>query len=176
MTLPPVQPGDILAVRTPPTIWGALIRIGAALAGKPNLDDHIVVVTQVQDGVTLGVEGAPGGVRRVDVARYDGPYVFSNVRQPKTQAQRAQVAELAQAMLGTPYDWVGIADDTLQALHLERRRVDDDYPADKAPGHVVCSSLAAWIYGRVGLDHPTGPARWTTPGDWTEWMLANGWR
>lgn len=171
----PVQPGDILAVRTSPSIWGCLIRLGAALRGRPPLDDHIVIVTDVSGDVVQGIEGRPSGVGRVDCGKYDGPYVYTNAQQVKTPNQRIEIARLATAMIGTPYDWIAIADDTLQALHLERKRVDDDY-GTAAPGHVVCSSLAAWIYHQVGLEHPQGPARWCTPGDWTDWMLANGWR
>lgn len=171
-----VQPGDVLVVRTPPTIFGWLIRFGAALRGRPNLDDHVVIAHHLDDaGVLWGIEGRPGGVGWVDVAVYSGPYVFSNADQTKTQAQRAEVCELAKAALGTPYDWVAILDDAADTLGLGELWPCRDY-GSQPPGHVVCSSLAAWIYGRVGLDHPAGAARWSTPSDWTDWILRRGWQ
>jgi hypothetical protein len=41
---------------------------------------------------------------------------------------------------------------------------------------VVCSSLAAWVYDRVGLAAPH-PADWqhVTPGDWAAFIAAAKW-
>jgi hypothetical protein len=89
----------------------------------------------------------------------------------------------AAKLTGTPYDWVGIAEDDLDALHLDDMAAAVDrlwaWPThgDLLPGHVVCSSSWAWLYAARSLAHPkVARLRATTPGDW--WAYNNGelWR
>jgi hypothetical protein len=169
--------GDVLAVSTSNSnVVEEVIKIGGVLAAGSGLDNHVVVMHHWTDGVPWGVEGKPGGVGWADLRRYlHDPYTVGNPGQPKSDAQRAEVARLAETMLGTPYDWAAIADDGLTALHLPRL-FSEDWSGEGAPGHVVCSSLAAWLYRRVGLAHPgVHPDRLTTPSDWTEFCLTATW-
>lgn len=167
--------GDLLVVRG--TDWAArLIRLGAALLDEPNLDNHVAIVHhQDANGTWWVVEGRPGGVGWADARNYlASKYTTDNVGQSKTDDQRAQIATVAQGMLGTPYDWAGIAKDAMDAL-----RIGDlwkqNWNGQGPPGHVVCSSLAAWVYQHVGLDIPTiHEPRDTTPGDWEQFILTHG--
>lgn len=173
------QPGDILAVRSPGTA-GRLIRFGAAMrelvtnSAEPNLDNHIAVVHHTDKAGTLWcLEGRPGGVGWRDSSDYlKSPWTVSNVGQPKTAAQRKTVCDGAEAMIGTEYDWVGIAADAASALDLGALF----HPRfGQVPGHVVCSSLAAWLYGKAGLDKPAGD-REVSPADWTGWIIQHGYQ
>lgn len=170
-----LQPADVVAVRTGgwPARW---IRLGSALRGQPNLDNHIVVVDHKDAHGTLwGLEGRPGGVGWVDVSRYFtgpyGAYAVSNVYQPKTDAQRLVVCTTMRAMVGTDYDWRAIVEDGAhEDLHLP------DPWAEKwngtVPGHVVCSSLAAYGYHKAKLDEPsTADLAHMEPSDWTQFCL-----
>jgi hypothetical protein len=178
-----LQPGDVIAVRTPPGRWwdrwaSGLIRFGAALHGQDNLVDHVAIVHHTDPaGVLWGIEGRPGGVGWVEVARYDNRYLSSNAEQHKTDEQRAQVCLTAVGLLGTAYDWTAILGDAAAALRLNALWRERD-PGDLAPGHVVCSSLAAWIYRKVGLTGPGslgGNVLYVTPADWAEYFLSHGW-
>jgi hypothetical protein len=171
------QPGDILAVRSPGTA-ARLIRFGAAMrelvsgSAEPNLDNHIAVVHHTDKAGTLWcLEGRPSGVGWRDSSDYlRSPWTVSNVGQPKTAAQRKTVCDGAEAMIGTEYDWVGIAADAASALDLGALF----HPRfGQVPGHVVCSSLAAWLYGKAGLDKPAGGDRECSPGDWLAFIIGH---
>ena len=169
-----LAPGDVLAVRTG-GVAASLIRFGAAIEGEPDLDNHVAVVHHVTAGVTWCIEGRPGGVGWADAEKYlASRWTVTNALQPKTAEQRTQVMAAMVLALGTPYDWAAIADDALTALRLPElwgERWDSQVPA-----HVVCSSLAAWGYGKAGLARPSahdGPR--TTPADWTEFDLMHAW-
>lgn len=175
--MPDLQPADVVAVRTGgAAAWW--IRFGSALRNQPNLDNHIVVVHHRDASGTLwGIEGRPGGVGWVDVSVYYsgvwGSYALSNIRQPKSASQRDGVCKTAEAMLHTPYDWPGIAEDALEDLHLP------ELWAEKwngtTPGHVVCSSLASWAYSQYKLAAPkTADPRHIEPSDWAEFIIAGG--
>ena len=175
-----VQPGDVLVVRTPaPTWWdrtaSRLIRLGAALRDRPNLDNHVAVMHHTDAaGTPWGIEGRPGGVGWVDLRPYDNPYLLTNAAQPKTDAQRHQVRQAAVGMLGVGYDWAAIGMDTADALGLDHLWRAHDW-GNQPPAHVVCSSLGAWVYHHAGLAEPNTPMLTTTPGDWADWILRRGW-
>lgn len=182
--IPPLQPGDVCAVRTGG--WAAWwIRLGSALRGQPNLDNHIIVVDHIAaNGVIWGIEGRPGGVGPADVSQYftgvNGSYAVTNVLQPKTQAQRTLVVAAMRHLAGTPYDWPAIAEDGIQDLHLgsleELLKLEDLWSekgwGNGVPGHVVCSSAAIWGYRQGRLLAPeTADMRHTEPSDWTQFSL-----
>lgn len=171
----PVQPGDVLAVRSK-GFSSAAIRLGAALLGEPNLENHIAVVHHVDDaGTTWCVEGRPGGVGWRDARDYLGSrWTMSNATESKSGRQRDLVRTAVFAALGTKYDWEGIAADAATALRLPD--LWREKWGGKVPGHVVCSSLAAWAYQRAGLPYPVvhDLAR-TTPADWSELIIERGW-
>jgi hypothetical protein len=167
-----LRPGDVLAVRG--HSWEAeVIRIGEELAGKPGLDNHVAVMSHWQGDVPWGLEGKPGGVGWRDLRTYiASAWTVNNCGQPRrTDAARQRVADRAKAMLGTPYDWRSIADDALRAFHMADLWASDWHGL--APGSVVCSSFAAWLYEQEGWAHPACPDRDTEPGDWDEFAVAN---
>jgi hypothetical protein len=77
-----------------------------------------------------------------------------------------------QTMLGTPYDWAAIVADGGADLHLDTAWL----PVwnGTVPGHVVCSSLAAYAYGKAGLPGPAG-GRQVQPADWDTFILTRAW-
>jgi len=170
-----LQPGDVIAVRTS-GFGGFAIRLGAALTGKPNLQNHIAIVHHTDAARTLWcIEGRPGGVGWADATRYlASPWTVSNALQPKSPAQRLIVTQGAVALIGTDYDWSAIAADAAADLDLSGLW----HPAfgKLAPGHVVCSSLAEWLYLKALLQCPLRrAAREVQPADWTEFFISKGW-
>jgi hypothetical protein len=173
-----VDIGDVLVTREGPWWVSAAIRFGARLRNRPGHCNHVIVVHHRDEAGTLwGIEGRPGGVGWRDLSGpLSWPLTNANNHQPKTDEQRAQLADIMVEMLGRPYDWRGIAEDTRQALGrswgiaIAREWKDGD-----VPGEVVCSSLADYAYERVGLQNPGGGkiTRGTTPGDW-DWFMIDG--
>src|SRR5262245_35268386 len=170
-----VQPGDVLAVRGG-GLPGVLIRFAAALRGQPNLDGHIAVVHHVTGGVTWCIEGRAGRVGWRDARDYlASGWTVTNAAQPKTADQRNAVCGAVKAAIGVPYDWDAIAKDAADAIGLSRIWASEKW-GPSPPGHVVCSSLAAWAYFKAGLARPmTHPAPETTPADWVEFVMTRGW-
>jgi cell wall-associated NlpC family hydrolase len=171
-----LAPGDLLIVDG---TAGAskLIEIGAVLDGDPAAS-HVAIYHHTDaHGTAWAVEGRPGGVGWRDAHDYDtDPRTLTNAAQPKTPAQRTEICMYAVKLLGTGYDWIGgIAEDAALALHLPQLWTPD--PASgQVPAHVVCSSLAAWVYDRAGLDAP-GRGDWehVTPGAWALFIGQRGW-
>lgn len=174
------QPGDVLAV-IGGGVGGWLIGVGQAMAGKPVLGTHVVVIThQDVKGRWIGIQGEPGGVALCDVTPYlTDDRVRSNNRQPRLNDNGQLTAFLAGCAksLGLPYDWVGIADDIAGVLvpdlsaEIGRLWRWPDPASGLLPGHVVCSSLAAMLYElpAVSWKHPDlGKERLCTPADWWE--------
>lgn len=173
VTIQELKPGDVLAVRTP-GIPGELIRIGEEMSGKPGLESHIAMMHHWLDGVPWGLEGRPGGVGWADLRGYlASPFTVSNAGQPgRDDAGRSAVASEALHLIGSAYDWAAVADDTLRAFgmaDLFGRTLDGT-----VPGHLVCSSYAAFLYGRAGWDHPAVPDRDCEPADWLDFIMEHG--
>lgn len=167
-----VGPGDVLVTRS--RGWVArLIRARAAVLGKPSIDNHVAVLHHLdRAGTWWAIEGRPDGIGWADA----GPYLadrhtVTNVGQPKTARQRAQIINAAEDMLGVAYDWRAVLTDALMVAHLESL-TNAPWPDPDAPGHLVCSSLAAYLYRRAGLDHPHDRRpRYVTPADWAEFII-----
>jgi hypothetical protein len=170
-----IEVGDVLVTRG--TDWAArLIRLGAALLDEPNLDNHVAIAHHKDaNGVWWVVEGRPGGVGWADAHNYlASPYTTNNIGQSKTAAQRDQIATVAMGMLGTPYDWTGIVADAMSAVGVQDAWAQN-WKGQGPPGHVVCSSLAAWVYLKAGLEVPTAhEPRQTTPADWEQFIIQGG--
>ena len=174
MTALPCAPGDVLAVRS--TGWpGRLIRLGAALRDTPNLDNHIAVVHHTDAKGTIWVyEGRPGGVAQQDATAYlNSRWTITNAAQPKTDAQRAAVTATMDALFGTAYSWDAIAADAATDLGMTLPGWDPSWHGT-VPGHVVCSSLAAYGYTKAGLACPPGE-RGCQPAAWTTWIITRAW-
>lgn len=181
-------PGDVLAVWTGSHLAEDLIRVGEALEGKPAVANHVILVThQDQVGRWIGIQGQPGGVGPVDCTPFlNDARTESNNAQPRANdtGQLTNLLASAAKSLGIAYDWVGIAEDGLDALHLHDLSADIDHlwrwPSDHnlLPGHVVCSSLVAMLYDLpdVGWAHPDlGSERTCEPADWWQWSQDSGW-
>lgn len=181
------QPGDVLAVAGG-GVGGWLVSVSQALAGKPSLAQHVVIVThQDVKGRWIGIEGRPGGVGPRDITPYlTDSRVRSNYLQPRLNDHGQLTAFLAGATksLGLQYDWAGIAEDVSRVVTPDLSAAIDDlwrWPSDKnlLPGHVVCSSLAAMLYDlpAVGWKHPNlGHERMCEPADWWNWADGEQWR
>jgi hypothetical protein len=189
MPTTPAAPGDVLAVWTGNGPIQDLIRVGEALQGKPAVANHVIVVThQDQLGRWMGIQGQPGGVGLADCTPFlSDNRTMSNHGQPKQDNHGQLTSFLASAAksLGIGYDWVGIAEDTLDALdvHDLSELIDPlwRWPSQHnlLPGHVVCSSLAAMLYDLPSVDwaHPDlGDERECEPADWWQWSQAQAWK
>lgn len=168
--------GDVLAVRTGGLAAWA-IRFGARLRGLPSSVNHIAIMTHWTDGVPYGIEGRPGGVGWVDLRSYlASPATVSNQGQPRTPEQRSAVRDALTALVGTPYDFAAIAADALDDLDLPALWAED-WDGKGTPGHVVCSSLAAYVYGRAGLARPLGSTdgRRVQPAHWADFIQRKAW-
>jgi cell wall-associated NlpC family hydrolase len=176
----PLLMGDVLCTRSDSKV-GKTIRFGAAVLGKPNTVNHVAIyMGPGADGRDRVIEGRPGGVGWKDAAGYiKDNWTMDNRDQPKTPAQREQVCAAATAMLGTKYDWVGIGQNAMEAIRAPDLYRSKEWAHSASPDHVVCSSLADWVYGQVGLANPGKTQKGdkiTTPGDWAEFITTEGWK
>jgi hypothetical protein len=169
-----LAPGDLLLTRSKTGVAGRVIRLGACIRDLPGLHNHVAVYTHDTDGVPWGLEGKPGGVGWVDLRRYlADPWTVNNAGQPKAEGQRATIVAAVRAMLGAQYDWSAIAADAAMAIGMP----DLLKSGPVIPGHVVCSSLAAWAYRQAELDAPAPPPEWrtVTPAAWEVLIIEKGW-
>ena len=177
-------PGDVLAVWSGSSPWDNLIRAGEALRGLPAVANHVIVVThQDTQGRWIGIQGQPGGVGLADCTQVlSSSYTRSNHAQLRLDDRRQYDRFLAGCAksLGVAYDWVGIAEDALDDAHVPDLAAAIDplwrWKPGQVPGHVVCSSLAAMLYGQVGWAHPDlGTERVCQPADWWKWSDGQEW-
>ncbi|MGH3631838.1 MAG: hypothetical protein ACRDRL_30915 [Sciscionella sp.] len=150
-------------------VFGALIRLGARLRGRPHRDNHVAIVVDAAGGI---VEARPEGVRRGSISEYSSKYSLTNVNQPKTTDQRSQVAAVALSLLDHGYDWAAISADVTNVFDIDDPLVKD-WADGTTPARFVCSSLAAYVYTKAGLDCPKG-GRFCTPGDWARFVGEHG--
>lgn len=172
-------PGDVLLTRG--SAWTSrLIRFGAALLGRPNLHNHVIVFHHYDAlGVPWGIEARAEGVGWIDLTHtLKSRWLASNADQPKTAADREFICNTVEAIIGTPYDWAAIVADAFEALHINRFWQAEEFPEDgRLPYGTVCSALADWAYEQRGLDNPGGATktRLTSPADWTAFIATRDW-
>lgn len=174
------QAGMVLCVRTPGFAAEA-IRFGEMLIGENDLENHVAVLDhQDNTGRWWAIEGRPGGVGWRDAGTYlTSRWTISNQSQPLTEAQRTDICKTMRGLLGTPYDWTAISEDALRDLHLPDLWAENWHGV--APGHVVCSSAAAWAYFHNSLAAPGAagsgidPAH-VQPADWSDFIVLNGYQ
>lgn len=174
-----LAPGDLAVVRTP-GLPSWVIRFGEMLQGKPDLRNHVAMFHHSENGVNFYLEGRPSGfgwkAYRADADEYAGsPWTVTNAAQPKTPDQRTAVCADMEKLLGAPYDWEAIEGDTADAFRLPEvwAKWGD---GTSVPGHVVCSSAAAWAYERAGLAAPgSGDARFVEPADFDLFIETEAW-
>lgn len=179
VTAPLFAPGDVWAVDAP-GLGRWPIMFGSWLTGHRAPVDHVIVVHhQDKRGVWWGIEGRPSGVGWADMSRYlatpkQQRAARGNFNQPRTDAQRQAVCKLMEGLIGTSYDWIGgiVADFDTALRAKDLAKLIDHWwgwsDGVARPPHVVCSSAAAWAYGQLGLDHPTGAQELVTPAGWWE--------
>lgn len=183
-----LQPGCVLVV-TGSSWTSKLIEIGAIIRGRVAAS-HVAVFHHVDNtGRRWGIEGRPGGVGWVDLGAYlDDRRTITNAAQPLTGAMRKTITDTMVKLLGTPYDWLGgIAADAADIQGLPVDWAENDPATGTLPGHVVCSSSAAYAYDVALAPNPGreqaggisagGPGLWerVTPGDWASFITTNGW-
>lgn len=175
MATPELKPGTVLVTRSS-GFAGWWIRLGAALRNKPNLGNHCAVVHHTDAQGTLWViEGKPGGVGWRDARGYlASRWTMDNSAQPLTGTQRAAIARQMEMLIGTSYDWESIAADALSDLGMKLPGWDAKWKDGEVAGQVVCSSAAAYAYGKAGAPHPDGD-RGCQPSDWSQWIITTGW-
>ena len=177
--MPILQPADLVIVRTG-GVAAKIIRFGEWLQRKPDEHNHVAMLHHVTvSGVAWFLEGRPGGLGwHIERIGDPGGYLSSkltvtNAAQPKTTGQRAAVLADMERLIGKPYDWEAIEADAAAALHLPEL-----WPkwGGVMPGHVVCSSSAAWAYEKGGLAGPeAGGGRFVEPADWDVFITAGIW-
>jgi hypothetical protein len=174
-----LQPGDLVVVRTP-GIFAWMIRAAEMLQGRPDLRNHVAMFHHSAEGVNWYLEGRPGGFGwqpfRDDADPYmDSTWTISNSAQAKTDAQRTLACSYMRELLGAPYDWSAIEADLAEVLRLPGvwAKWND---GTRMPGHVVCSSAAAWAYRCASLAAPElGGGRLTEPADWDRFIMTRAW-
>lgn len=169
-----VRPGTVLVTRSG-GFAAFMIRLGAAIRGWPNLSNHVAVVHHTDaTGTVWCIEGRPGGVGwRTATTYLKSSWTLTNAAQPFSDAQGAAIAKQMEALLGTAYDWEAIAADALEDLGMTLPGWDARFRGDVA-GQLVCSSAAAYAYGKATVPHPAGD-RGCQPAGWSAWCLTKGW-
>jgi hypothetical protein len=167
-----LKPGTVLVVRSP-GFPGSLIRLGAALRGKPNLSNHVAIYVKTDArGTRWCLEGRPSGFGWEDARRYLADRnTLANTAQPMDDGQRKLICDQARAMVGTGYDWEAIAADAANDLGFTWEPVWHGQVA----GQVVCSAGACYAYDQAKVPRPPGNARTDQPEDWDSWILDKGW-
>lgn len=172
-----LKPASILVICGGSSVVAESIEIGAVFDGEPAAH-HVAVVHHIApNGVLWGIEGRPGGVGWVDCAKYIAhPLTVANTSQAITDEARMSIAVIMEAMIGTAYDWAAIAEDGGQIFSRKFGLADiwHEKVDGKLPGHIVCSSLAAYGYDRANLPCPSPrDYRHVTPADWEKFILDN---
>jgi hypothetical protein len=176
----PLLPGDLLCTHSDTGFFGRAIRLAAALEDEPNMVNHVAIFSHTdKNGIPWVMEGRPGGFGWEDAQGYlRSPWTVSNIPQPKTPEQRTIVVSGMRAMLGANYDWEAIGVDALRATGIDINLAwEPQQAADGSvvsPGHVVCSSSAAYLYEYAKLAHPAGD-RIVSPADWLKFEILHKW-
>lgn len=181
----PAAPGDVLAVWTGTGFRSNIIRVAAALEGKPGVANHVVIVThRDQMGRWIGIAGQPGGVALADCTPYlADSRTRSNHGQPRDPGGLPGFLASCAKSLGLRYNWVGIAEDGFDAIHCQDISAVLDPlwrfgdPHGPLSGGVVCSSLAALRYRAAGWRSPSPvhDDRTCVPADWWDWSDRQAW-
>jgi uncharacterized protein YycO len=111
---------------------------------------HVVIVETSDGGI---IEAMPGGVRRAHISAYAGLPAASNLAERITSTQQANIVAAAQAMIGTPYNDLAIADDGLESLGLIWRWLANFANGDH---EVICSQAISMMGAAAGLDWSCG--------------------
>lgn len=123
-----------------------------------------VAIGTAQDGRVPIVEAMPDGVR-IRTSNV-GEWTWGNV--DLTDTQRTDIALIASAEEGKPYDWPSIAGFVLRHLGMHLRGRSNDHPDRR----LICSELAVWSYREAGVDLFPGVAPGdVSPGDLAQYLV-----
>lgn len=167
----PPLPGTILltTIKGPA---GAFVGLGQLISGDASRYQHAGIVDE--DGSVI--EAAPGGVRKVPLARYlDGRPLAFGWMIPLTDGQRAMIVAEARTLLRRPYGW-----STYLLLALMRLGIKPRWLRERVGTYqrLVCSTLVDLAYLRAGL-HLFSDGREpgsVTPGDIANVFIETDWR
>jgi hypothetical protein len=168
-----LRSGDVLAVSSHSTLM-RLLSVGLMFRYRDTWRWNHVAIVHHRDstGTLWAIEAAPGGVGWRNVATI--PDFIHNADQPKTDEQRAEICAAALGMLQMSYDWAAIAREAFETLDRDARvSWNMEWDGPRPPTHVICSSLASYLYWKVKLP---GPHSWlSTPPDWARFTRVRGW-
>jgi hypothetical protein len=130
--------------------------------------DHAFMITSMDGEI---VQAMPGGVEKAHISQYAGRpmKISSGISMNKDQQDKLVAA--AYAMVGVPYNDLGIFDDGLEAIGVHWR-----WLADKASGdhELICSQAVAMMGEQAGYNWMCGrrTASEVTPADLSRerWM------
>lgn len=123
---------------------GIGIRLGQWLNGNGFRDyQHAFIVI---DNGSL-VEAEPGGARVTSLHKYDGTNVTYYSNPDLTDAERGDLAGIAQHLRGTPYSFIDYLAIALLRFHLPSKALRNYV---KSTRHLICSQLCDWVYAAYG--------------------------
>lgn len=150
-----ITPGFYFCVATPG--WGSrLIRWGTRSAFN-----HAGMITSVEGDT---VEAQPGGVRKGHLSAYNGYKAVISSGLSMDLDQQTKVVAAAAAMIGVPYNDLGIVDDGLESLGIVWKWLANAANTDE---ELICSQAVALMGKAGGYDWMCGKADASevTPGD-----------
>jgi hypothetical protein len=173
LTSADLLPGDILVVADKK--WPSFfIKLRALVKGESSLHNHVAVISHRDEAGTLwAVEGRPSGTGWVDADIYlKAKFTKTNagLDMHRTDDERKKVVEIIQGLVGTKYDWSAIVELGMDAIDAGRLWHAKEFGADEVPAHIICSALAAWAYKSAGWRRPHELMRFTTPGQWYDFI------
>ncbi|HWU23657.1 MAG TPA: hypothetical protein VN088_19115 [Nocardioides sp.] len=131
---------------------------------------HVVMLENETGDI---IEAMPGGVRRAHISQYAGLPAVCNLAEPMTSTQQAKIIAAAQSAIGTPYDYLDIADDGLESLGVFwswlANLANGDHEVDCSEAMAMWGAAAGfdWSCGKKDLSEvtPANLARrpWTVP-------------
>jgi len=171
-----LRPGAVIVTATD-DLGGWLIRLRSKLLGGDPRFNHVAIFSHVDStGRPRGLEGRPGGFGWTNLEPYlDHPGTITNATQPLTDEQREHIVRQAVATVGVPYDWEAILAFAAGTAHLPF--LPNEWPPDGVPSHVVCSSVADYLYEGAHAANPGGDAitRRTDPAAWADFIAHQRW-
>lgn len=171
-----LRPGAVIVTATD-DLGGWFIRLRSKLLGTDGQHNHVAIFSHVDStGRPRGLEGRPGGFGWANLDRYlNHPGTVTNATQPLTDGQRDHIVRQAVAIIGLAYDWQAILAFAAGTARLPF--LPHEWPSDGVPSHVVCSSVADYLYEGAGAANPGGDAvtRRTDPAAWGDFITHQRW-
>lgn len=94
------------------------------------------------------IEAEPGGARVRPLSEYDGSNLVIFSMPGLTDAQRGDLAGIAQHLEKTPYSFLDYLAIALNRLHLPSKRLRKYV---KSTNHMICSQMGDFVYASYGI-------------------------